>query len=532
MGDVTPFERRRGADLAPARDLVAARRLVRAGRWTEARALLADDRAPSAEALELRGNLAYLLGDSRGCFEDLTASYRSHEQPDLAARCAAWLGVLHLIRGEGGHSRGWFAAAKRLVDEHGECAASAYLRVLPILGDQTSGREQAIRTAREVHAIARRYDDVDAVALTGQALGHLLIRTGEADEGRDLMDEAMVVAVSGQLSSPLVEVLVLLAVMQSCQLIADIDRSREWAATVERLRAGYPELATFIGILALDRAELAWLAGDWDRALVALDEVDAPLQPEAWRIRGDIHRSRGQYDDARTAYERASWADSGRALLLHATGATDLAVAGIRAALATSVDPCDRALLLPAAVQVMAATDPMEAATLAAELVGIGEIFTSSLLQARGLVALAEVALARGDAAEATDTARRAVAAYEGLGIPAELSRAHELAAAAHRARGDEAAASLEQASVHRITAQLGLTAPSPATPRAREAPVSSRELDVLRLLAGGATNREIATALTLSPRTIDRHVSNIFAKIGVTTRAAAAALAVERGWM
>jgi DNA-binding NarL/FixJ family response regulator len=530
MGDVTPFERRRAADPAPARDLAAARRLVRAGRWTDARAQLADDRSPSAEALELRGSLAYLLGDSRGCFEDLAASYRSQDRADHAARCAAWLGILHLIRGEAGHSRGWFTTAKRLVDEHGECAASAYLRVLPILDDQTSGREEAIRTAREVHAIARRYDDIDAVALTGQTLGQLLIRTGRADEGRDLMDEAMVAAVSGQLSSPLVEVLVLLAVMESCQLLADLDRSREWAATVARLRSGYAELAVFLGVFALDQARIAWLSGDWDLALAALDDVDAPLQGEAWRIRGDVHRSRGRYDDARAAYEHASDAAAGRALLEHATGRPAMAAAEVRRALATAVDACDRARLLPAAVRVLADEAPDEAATLAQELVAIGELFSSRLLRARGRLALAEVALASGRADAAADEARHAVAACTDLVVPAELARAHELAAAAERARGNAEGAVLEQSSADRIAARLGL-APSSALPAAPEAPVSSRELDVLRLLAGGATNREIATALILSPRTVDRHVSNIFAKIGVTTRAAAAAYAVEHGW-
>lgn len=493
--------------------------------------MLDGHRTLSAEGLELRGTLAYLLGDSRGYFEDFAAAHRAHERPDLAARSAVWLGIMHLIRGEAGHSRGWFATARRLVDEHGECAASAYLRVSPILGDTSASREEAIATAREVNAIARRYDDADAVALTGQTLGQLLIRTGSADEGRDLMDEAMVSAVSGQLSTPLVEVLVLLAVMESCQLLADVQRAREWASTVSRLRTRYPELAIFPGVFALDRARLALLSGDWDSLLEAAMEVDEPLQGEAWRLRAEVLLARGQLREAQNACDQAAARGMDpvavHALLHHAEGRTPAAAAEIRRALSTLSDSCDRAPLIPAAVAILAQIEIDEAEALAGELAEIAQRFRSSLLTARANLSRAEVALQQGDQDVALTEARRAVAGFTALEIPAELVQARTIAAAVHDARGEIDAAAVERSAAAAIGGRLGMPQ---ATAPARPDVVSARELDVLRLLAGGATNREIAEALTLSPRTVDRHVSNIFLKLDVTTRAAAAAYAVEQG--
>ncbi|WP_183096450.1 tetratricopeptide repeat protein, partial [Nocardioides stalactiti] len=307
MGDVQPLRVAGGSGRRRDVSIVNARTLADAGRWREAHELLAGvDGLPPAD-LELRGTIAYLLGDARTYFEDLAAAFEAHHDPPSAARCACWLGIMHLIRGEAGHSAGWMASARRIVDEHGECAASAYLEVMAILGDASPGRDQAIAKAREVNQIARRHRDVDAVALTGQTLGHLLIRTGRADEGRALMDEAMVAATSRRLSSPLVEILVYLAVIAGCRLLLDLTRAREWTAAIGRLRSRSPELASFSGVLALCRAELHHLSGEWAEALRELDAVtDRPLQGEAAFLRGEILRLQGQYDDAAAAYADAA----------------------------------------------------------------------------------------------------------------------------------------------------------------------------------------------------------------------------------
>ncbi|WP_188113300.1 helix-turn-helix domain-containing protein [Nocardioides humilatus] len=521
--------------------VATARSLAEDGRWREAHTALAAIPGLEAADLELRGTLAYLLGDARSYFEDLAAAFTSYDDPARAARCACWLGIMHLIRGEAGHSAGWMASARRLVDEHGESAASAYLEVMAILGDESAGRDQAIAIARVVNDIARRHGDEDATALTGQTLGQLLIRTGSADEGRRLMDEAMVSASSRQLSSPLVEILVYLAVMAGCRLLMDLGRAREWTTAVNRLRARSPELTAFAGVLAQCRAELHQVSGEWEAALAELDTVtDRPLLGEVAYLRGEILRRQGDYDDAAAAYAQAAAAGrdtaAGVAALHLAKGEPAIARALTARSLAELTDACDRVVLLPVAVAAAAPTSVSDAAVLAAELEQIANLLDSPLLQARAHQAAGVVALAQGDPASAVVRFRQGCIAFGALAVPAELATCHADAAAAYRAQGDDALADLELAAAVALADRIGLRLPEQPSPEPGPgttigtARLSTREVDVLRRVAAGATNREIADELVLSPRTVDRHVSNILTKLGVSTRAAAASVATEHG--
>ncbi|MBO9523678.1 MAG: hypothetical protein J7518_19265 [Nocardioidaceae bacterium] len=536
MGEVRPLRGGGSAPLPAGEGVASARAAYRDGRWREARDLLDRVGDLGAADLELRGTIAFLTGDARAYFEDLAAAYRSHDDPAAAARVAAWLGVMHLIRGETGHSAGWMASARRLTEEHGECAASAYLNVTPILADQSPGRDEAIALAVEMNQIARRYGDIDAIALTGQTLGQLLIRTGRAAEGRDLMDEAMVAAASGQLSSPLVEILVYLAVMEACRLLFDVTRAREWTTAIARLEARSPDLVAFAGVLSLCRAQLHHVEGDWDEALdAAARATDAPLRGEALLVRAEVLRKRGDLDAAARLYDdaaaRGAEAVTGLTLLHLARGEHDLAAARIQRALAERTDARDRAALLPTAVTVLAGVDLDEAGRLATELAGHAAHLASPLLVARARQAEGEVALARGEAGVAVPALRAAIAELSALGVPDELAACRMLAARAYAATGHDALAALEEDAARALAEDLRMPLPTaaPADPEP-DSPLSARELEVLRLVALGATNREIAEQLTLSPRTVDRHVSNILGKVSAPTRAAAAAYAVERG--
>lgn len=534
MGEVTRLHGP-GASGRPAADLETARALVRAGRLRDAWEILTALPDLDAADLELRGTLAYLIGDARSYFEDMGAAFQAYDDPAAAARCAAWLAIMHLIRGEAGHSSGWLATARRLSDEHGECAATAYLEVTPILSDQSPGRDQAIAIAREMNQIARRHHDVDAVALTGQTFGQLLIHAGRADEGRELMDEAMVAATSGQLSSPLVEILAYLAVMEGCRLLCDVTRAREWTTAIGRLQSRSPDLTAFRGVLRLRRAEVGFLSGAWTDALDELDEVsDKPLQGAAWLLRADILRERGAYDEAAHAYDEAAArggdAAPGRALLHLARGEHELARSLIRRVLSERNDACDRAVVLPAAVVVLVATAVEEAAELADELAAAAALLSSPLLEARARHAAGLVALHRGAGEEAVVELRRAIGGFADLRIPGELARSRAEAARAYALAGDRTLSDLERTRAEATAAELGLVLESSAPDGASDSLLSAREREVLRLLASGSTNREIAESLTLSPRTVDRHVSNILAKTGSSSRTAAASYAVEHG--
>lgn len=518
-------------------DLATAHALFRAGRLRDAWGTLAA--MPDLEPLdlELRGTLAYLIGDARSYFEDLGSAFRAHDDPARAARCAAWLAIMHLIRGEAGHSSGWLATARRLADEHGECAASAYLEVAAILADQSPGRDRAIGIAREMNLIARRHQDVDAIALTSQTFGQLLIRAGRAADGRELMDEAMVAASSGQLSSPLVEILAYLAVMEGCRLLGDVTRAREWTTSISRLQSRNPDLAAFRGVLALHRAEFDHMGGAWDSAIDGIDTItDSPLKGAAALLRADILRERGDHAAAGRAYDAAAarGADTvlGRALLHHALGEHEPARSLIRRALVERDDVCDRAPVLPVAVAVLVDQSVDEAGELASELAAAATLLASPLFSARASHAAGLVALRRGAGHEASVAFRLAISGFSELRIPSELARSHAAAARAYELMGDSTLSALERGRAEVLAAELGLALgpPAPSSVGQHASLLSARELEVLRLLASGATNREIAEALTLSPRTVDRHVSNILAKIGAPTRAAAAAYAVEHG--
>jgi len=165
------------------------------------------------------------------------------------------------------------------------------------------------------------------------------------------------------------------------------------------------------------------------------------------------------------------------------------------------------------------------------------EMLSAMAQHAQGAVALAE-----GDARGAIEPLRHAHDAWQRVGAPYLGARIRVLVARAFQALGDDEGAALELDAAKKIFVQLGaapdvaaieaLTAPARAGARLTPGPhsLSARELEVLLLVASGKTNRAIADALFLSEKTVDRHVSNIFVKLDVPSRAAATAWAYQHG--
>jgi DNA-binding NarL/FixJ family response regulator len=213
-----------------------------------------------------------------------------------------------------------------------------------------------------------------------------------------------------------------------------------------------------------------------------------------------------------------------------AQGNTGTAATSIRRALGETTDRFMRTRLLPAVVEVMVAAGDLDAARAAAEELGrraaaakdVG-VLGAIVAQARGTIALAE-----GDAAAALPLLRHTAQVWQELEAPYETARVRALLAEALRVAGDDEAAALEAEAARDAFAVLGVVAP--AAVRRVRGELTDRELEVLRLVAAGETNKAIATRLVLSERTVDRHVSNIFAKLGVSSRAAATAHAYEHG--
>jgi DNA-binding CsgD family transcriptional regulator len=253
----------------------------------------------------------------------------------------------------------------------------------------------------------------------------------------------------------------------------------------------------------------------------------------------EIQRLRGELVEAEESYRRASVAgrdpQPGMSLLALAQGRPDLALPAIRRTLEEAHDPIARSRLLPAGVEVMLEVEDVGAARAAAEeLAGIAAQFDAPYLHALAADAFGAVLLAEGDPRAALGVLRRAQRLWRELEAPHRAARVRLLIGVACRELGDGAGAELEFEAVRSVLEELGagpdLERLARVTGRSRPGGLSRRESEVLVLLAAGKTNRAIATELFISEKTVARHVSNIFAKLRLSSRAEAAAYAYKHG--
>src|SRR5215467_275369 len=469
-----------------------------------------------------------------------------------AARAAFWLAMRAMVLGQTARASGWLGRAERLVDPNGDdCAECGYLRLMRIFRHTAAGDHAAAGTAAaEVATIGDRFKDPDLSALGRDFQGRAMIREGRLSEGLRCFDEAMVAATCGELS-PIVTGLIYCDAIAACQQTHALDRAREWTMALSGWCEAQPQLVPFAATCLVHRSEVMQLGGAWTeafeearRASIRLSHARGGDAGHAAYQEGEIHRLRGELAEAEQAYARAS--ERGRdphpglALLRVAQGRFDVAAAASRRVLSETSDPLKRTRFLPAHVEIMlAASDLGEGRRAANELSELAERFGIELLNAMAHHAKGALALAEGDARGAIDPLRQARDAWQGVGAPYLSARIRLLMARAFQALGDTDGVALEVDAARKIFVQLGaapdlaaleaMTAPAPAN--ARPTPphgLSARELEVLLLVASGKTNKAIADALFLSEKTVDRHVSNIFVKLDVPTRAAATAWAYQ----
>lgn len=526
---------------------------VRAWGDTYASLTRADRESPlEATDLELLATAAYMLGRDDEWMSGLERAHQRYlaaADADGAVRCALWVGINHLLRGDIGPASGWLARAQRLLErEPGDHPARGYALIPAIFRHEAAGEwEAAAATAGEAAAIGERNGDPDLVALARQAQGAILTANGRMGEGLALLDEAMVTVTAYELS-PIVAGLVYCGVILACQEAYEVRRAREWTAALSRWCEAQDDLVAFTGRCLVHRAEIMQLGGAWGDALLEATRAgerlsagfNQPAAAEAFYRQGEIHRVRGELDFAEQAYQEASRRgrepQPGLALLRVAQGRGDAALGAIRRALSETAEPHGRAGLLAAAVQILLAADDVAGARDAcAELEAIAEESGSELLDAISSHWRGAVALAESDPDAALVAGRQALATWQELGAPYEEARSRELVGLACRALGDDDTASLALDAASSAFAELGAepdrvrveSLRAPSRPRHRHG-LTSREHEVLRLLAAGKTNKAIADELVLSARTVDRHVSNIFSKLRVSSRAAATAYAYE----
>jgi DNA-binding NarL/FixJ family response regulator len=505
--------------------------------------------------LELLAHSAYMLGlddEYRAALVQAYHALRDAGDAPRAARCTWWIGHNLLFLGQVASARGWFARGQRLLArEDRERVEGGYLLIPTLLERSAKGEFAAAHaTAAEIAEIGERFSDPDLVAIGLMEQGHNLVRQGRTDQGLRLLDETMVAVTSGELS-PLVAGIVYCNTIAFCRDVYELRRAREWTEALTRWCEQQPDMIAHKGLCLVHRAEIMTLGGAWQDALEEARRVaerfsrgvlnQRALGHAAYR-QGEVHRLRGDFEEAEDAYRRASRfgrePQPGLALMRLAQSRDAAAVAAMRRAMAEAVLPLRRAALLPAHVEILVATGDFAGSRAACEeLSEIARRQGSEALAALAAQAEGAVALAENDADSALAAARRAWRAWQELGAPYEAARARVLVAQACAALGDADTAALELDAARDAFSRLG-AAPDLARledlvrkrRRRGDHGLTSREIEVLRLVARGRSNREIASALVISERTVARHVQNIFAKLRVSSRASASVFAAEQG--
>jgi ATP/maltotriose-dependent transcriptional regulator MalT len=519
--------------------------------WRAAYDGLRNTSEPDVDDLERLAIAAHMIGrdsESTAAWDRAYAASVAAGDPSRAVRCAFWLGFGLALRGETAHAMGWMSRAERVARSAGpDCATGGYL-LMPVFLE-TVDRGDAVRAgelAEEILRCARQCSDPDLLALGTLAAGQAAIAGGQVHRGLRLLDEVMVGVAAGEVS-PIPTGIIYCAVIEACVDCFDLRRAAEWTEALDEWCSAEPELVPYRGQCLVHRSQILQAHGDWALATVearrAIERLAAhPALGLARYQLGELHRVRGELAAAAHAYAAA--AESGRdpspglALLRLAEGNVEAARASVTRMLADHLAKPDRPTVLSAAAEIHLAAGDLDGAEAAsAALTDIAEAVDVPTLRAAADLASGRVALARGEAAIALATLRRAAAAWRTLTMPYDEARTRVAVAAACRALGDDAAADAEidaaRAAFERLGAahDLGRTAPPrPEAGGSHPAGLTDREVEVLGLVATGRTNHEIAGTLSISVHTVARHLQNIFTKLGVSSRAAATAYAYEHG--
>lgn len=527
-------------------------------RWTDAYVMLhAADGSQSLDAddLDLMATAAHLTGrreEAADAWERAHAAFLATDQVPKAVRCAFWLALTLFDQGEHSRGGGWLARAQVELDRAGlDCAERGLLRIPAALQAMNSGsRSTALAEFEQIAAVADRFGDAELRALGQLGQGQaILAGGGETARGTALLDQAMLAVLAGEVSA-IAAGIVYCAAIVTCRKIFDAGRAREWTAALSRWCEDQQDLKPYRGQCLVHRSEVLQLSGEWTGAMVEVREACAHLadppgepalgmalyqQAELLRLRGEVSRAERTYRSASSAGHPVQ---PGLALLRLAQGRVEDAMAAIRRVVSDTEGAAERPRVLAACVEIALAAAEVEWAQEACgELRRIATRGGTPYLRAVAEYARGCVLLASGDATSAGPALRRAWESWQELDAPYEAARARLRTAEACLRLGDRDSAELELDAARQTFERLGAT-PMLAQAQelagsgrpARPGGLTPREVDVLRLVATGASNRQIADALVISDKTVARHVANVFTKLDVSSRAAATAYAFRHG--
>ena len=500
-----------------------------------------------AERLDLLADAAWWLGRLDDCIDARERAYLLYDElrdDRRAGQCAVWLYEHHCFRASPSIAGGWLRRARRVLGSDEDCAefGALLLREAEVAhgnGDLDTAADLAERGVE----LGRRLRCADLEAEALQTLGRVRIDQCQPADGLALLDEAMLFALDGRLS-PYSTGKVYCSLISACEQLSDHARAAEWTTATARWAEWHP-FAVFPGLCRVHHATSLQWRGQWaeaeNEALRACEElsgINLPNAAAAWAEIGDIRRRLGDLDGAGVAFVNAdrlcAQPRAGLALLRLAEGSPDMATSIISDALeGAGWNRLARAKLLPARAQIAIATGELGAAIAAVdEMKTIADAFASDGLRAAATSVRGRLQFAQGDPA-ACATLRDAVSRWTALGVPYEIATARTLLGQACRHGDDAAGAAAAFDAARRLFDNLGVSLDARASqtlPNQSPLPagLTAREAEVLRLVAAGHTNKEVASVLFLSDKTIARHLSNIFTKAGVSTRAAATAFAFE----
>jgi DNA-binding NarL/FixJ family response regulator len=521
--------------------------------WSEVYdALKNRERALKTEELYQLALAAYLTGKDEESIDILARTHHQfldNKKTKQAIRCAFWIGMLLMFKGERARGSGWFSRAQRLVEEHQYKGSENGLLFLPAgLRSLGAGNaEMAYTTFKQACEVGKTYYDPDLTTLGLLGQGQAMIQLGDISEGLAHLDESMVLVESAYIS-PLVVGIVYCAVIETCHMIFDIPRAQEWTAVLSQWCESQPDLVPFRGQCLIRRSQIMHIHGEWSEALDEMQRAcqllskppGEPAAGEAYYQLADFFRLRGEFQQAEKIYFEANkWGrkpQPGLALLRLEQNEKDWAIKSILNALDEAKTPLQRIKILPSYIEIMLVHDKMaEAHSAVVELSTTAEKYDTIFLQAITAYCQGAVFLKEDDPAAAIKTLRKSLNFWNELKAPYEAASARLLLSIAYREQGDQDTATMELAAARWIFKELE------ALPDLKKVEalldiknepdfhgLTLRELQLLQLVSEGKTNKAIAGILFISERTVERHLSNIFNKLEVNSRTEATAFAYK----
>jgi ATP/maltotriose-dependent transcriptional regulator MalT len=498
-----------------------------------------DDLDRAGRAAWFLGDVTTSLSESEHLYQRLLADGRDADGAHLAVRLAlAWV-----TRGDIAVGSAWLARARRLLRSLPTSPTHGYLAYVEAAVSLEADGDPAppLEAAGVVERLARRFEDPALGCFTHVLRGLGQVRGGRVAEGFEELEEAMLPVVAGQVE-PLWSGDIYCTVIHLAEELGDLTRMRDWTDALERWAMPISTTFMYAGVTRVHQLQIIAAEGGWDVVEAELGGLSADLVgAHGWLAGagylelGDVRRLRGDLDGAGEAYTRAEQlgmlAEPGRALLQRAAGDVDGALARLRAGMAESGDLAASRLLLPAVVMALEGHELGAARDFAKRLDETADRYGTPGLRARANEAHGAIALATGHPDEALTRLDAAAATYRAQRHRYAIARVHEALGRAHRDLGDGARAAAARATATSIYRSLGAQPDlDRLAPQVNPAGLTEREVEVLAHVAGGASNRSVAGTLFISDKTVSRHLANIFAKTGVSSRTAAAAWARAHG--